>query len=470
MTVEHVPMVVVTCRGSDSTRAENKSGGRGVAERERRIRRDDLKRQSRSLFDHMSAARLAVVCFTAAVSQGDGIVQDVNPRTVLSARWIWIFQEVGLEPNSIVSFDLHNSLPSNDTFLLLMSRQQIDMGGPWSHGKDVVPDDSNSYFISTWRTNFDTHVKASFQLRATHTDGYYLAISNTRSSTMSLEGSVKLLGPGGEQLTVDYRHKDTVALASFFIFVSSSVLFLIVVGRTPRRASTPIHVLIALVIFLLGLTALLEWHNLVEVSTYGTKTLLGSAITQFVALIQNISELMMLLMIAFGWRILRQQLNPAEVRFAVGICGFTLYLGTFELACSSEATCNNYHLSRDILQSICYLVVIVAMNLNLQMMTQHLQASPASIETGNVYIKFRAYRTFRWIVLAFVLIPTFEITVQTSVLPRDAPWMQVALHYLTRWILYGVIACYFRPHPKPLGVFELTRGVLSDDGETMGDE
>jgi hypothetical protein len=287
---------------------------------------------------------------------------------------------------------------------------------------------------------------------------------------LSLSGSIEILGPAGEQLPLDLRHVPNVDLVFSIIFFASGSLFMFVAGTASHRPSKPVHMIIALTTLLQGVTLLLEWNTLFHVKTHGKESLLGSVVTQCVGLIHGISELMMLILIAFGWRLLRQHLNPTEVRFVIGTFAFSLYLGVFEVAGTSAAACNNYKLSRYILQVLCYIMVIIAMNVNLHMMRQQLEASPASIETGNIYIKFRAYSAFRWVVLAFVLVPTFKIAIISCVSPWDAMWAYVWLRNLSTLILYWVIALYFRPRPKPLRIFELARDAWSEDGEVEGTE
>merc|ERR1740138_396356 len=119
--------------------------------------------------------------------------------------------------------------------------------------------------------------------------------------------------------------------------------------------------------------------------------------------VQTILELMMFLLISLGWKFLRPSLNVTEVRFAVGISVISFYLGVFEVACKTNQTCSGYKLSRYILHSLCYLVVIVAMNFNLQMVLHQISDAPANLEAGKLYQKRLAYLVFRWIFLIFIL-------------------------------------------------------------------
>merc|ERR1719324_330222 len=159
--------------------------------------------------------------------------------------------------------------------------------------------------------------------------------------------------------------------------------------------------------------------------------------------VQTILELMMFLLISLGWKFLRNSLNVTEVRFAVGISVISFYLGVFEVACTTVSTCSGYKLSRYILHSLCYLVVLVAMNFNLQMVQAQIADAPASMEAGKLYWKHRAYRVFRWIFLVFIIAPTVELFLKVSMMPWDAIWAYTLLQNLRTWSIYLCVLVSF---------------------------
>lgn len=219
------------------------------------------------------------------------------------------------------------------------------------------------------------------------------------------------------------------------------------------------------VIFLKSFELLLRWADRMEVSRSGKDSTIGDISWQLVEKVQTILELMMFLLISLGWKFLRSTLNVTEVRFAVGISVISFYLGVFEIACTTDTTCSGYQLSRYILHSLCCLVVIVATNFNLQMIYAQLADAPATVESGRMYGKLRAYRAFRWVFIAFIIAPTAEVLFRVSLMPWDSLWVFVLLQQLERWVIYACVLFYFRPNPNPLRVFELTRDAIESDVE-----
>merc|ERR1712039_933009 len=225
---------------------------------------------------------------------------------------------------------------------------------------------------------------------------------------------------------------------------------------------------IAAALLLKGCVLILWWFDCLQVSRTGSNSTLGQVGWQLLDKVQTILELMMFLLIALGWKFLRPSLNLTEVRFALGISVISFYLGVFEVACTTQSTCSGYQLSRYILHSLCYLVVIVAMNFNLQMVYAQIAEAPASLDSGKLYRKHQAYKVFRWIFLAFIIAPTVELFLKVTVMPWDALWLFVLVQQLRTWAIYMSIILAFAslPHPSPLRVFELTRDPGGSDEES----
>jgi len=230
------------------------------------------------------------------------------------------------------------------------------------------------------------------------------------------------------------------------------------------------HLVMSTVLLLKGIVLLLWWCDCMQVSQTGSSTMIAKIGWQLLDKVQTILELMMFLLIALGWKFLRGTLNITEVRFAVAISAISFYLGVFEVACTTVSTCSGYQLSRYILHSLCYLVIIVAMNFNKQMIYAQITDAPASLESGKLYRKHQAYELFRWIFLMFIIAPTVELFLKVTVMPWDAVWLYILIQQLRTWTIYMCVAITFRPDPLPLRVFELTRDAGSDEeAEVDGD-
>jgi len=393
------------------------------------------------------------------------------PETV----WTWLFYDFGLAPLADIEVDLTNDLPANNTYVMMLTHAQ------WIAWNDLDPFTLltpagqpsgvlNSHLISYWRRDFFSSATGRFKVEAPRKDRYHLGILNAQKHSMRLTGTLSLVNPGGQQLPLQQVRVPEVLLLTSTIFLLSGACYGVLMLTTWRKP-TAMHLVILAAVNLKGLVLLLQWADRSQVARTGSNSVLSDISWQLLDKVQTIVELMMFLLIALGWKFLRATLNITEIRVAVGISVVSFYLGVFEVACNTASTCNGYQLSRYILHSLCYLVVIVAMNFNLQMVHAQIADAPASLEAGKLYRKRRSYHIFRWIFLAFIIAPTVELFLTVSVLPWDAVWVTLLLQQARTWVIYTCVTVAFRPDPPPLRVFELTvRTGDSDDEEPPGDQ
>eukprot|EP00747_Dinoflagellata_sp_TGD_P025717 gnl/TRDRNA2_/TRDRNA2_131440_c0_seq2.p1 gnl/TRDRNA2_/TRDRNA2_131440_c0~~gnl/TRDRNA2_/TRDRNA2_131440_c0_seq2.p1 ORF type:complete len:444 (+),score=78.46 gnl/TRDRNA2_/TRDRNA2_131440_c0_seq2:138-1469(+) len=386
--------------------------------------------------------------------------------------WTFLAYDIGLAPGAIVQIDLVSLRPVNNTYVVLLTHAQMSQ---WHQSDPTqLPSTSSvsiagsysSYMTSFWRQDLYDRVHATFRIDAPSKERYHLGVLNAEQQLMKVEGSFSLVNPDDQQLPLQQEQVPAVLLTmTALIFGSSSVLIFLLL-TVWRRGRTALHLVIVSVLLLRGVVLLLHCMDLMHVSRTGLNSVIGDDVWQLLDKVQNIAELMMFLLIALGWRFLRRDLNPTEMRFAVGISVVSFYLGVFEVACTTASTCSGYHLGRYIIHTLCYLVVIVAMNFNLQMVLADIAGAPASMDAGKLYRKHCAYNHFRWIFLAFIVSPVVELFLKVSVMPWDVVWVYVLLKELFCWAIYMGVAIAFRPEPTPLRVFELT--VRNDNEDEAG--
>lgn len=383
--------------------------------------------------------------------------------------WTFLVYDVGLAPGARVTLDLYNHAPVNSTYVMLLTHSQWLQWHQWHQvflpRLDGAPPVPSSYLASSWRKGLYDHLQVGFQVKAARRDRFHVLVLNVQQQPIQLEGNWSLVNPHGQELPLQEEHVPGVLIAMSGIFGGScGILLVLLVGRW-RQGRSAIHFLMVSVLFFKSLVLLLQWCDRMLIVHSGKETVVSSVGYQLLDKVQTILELMMFLLISLGWKFLRNSLNITEVRFALGISVISFYLGVFEVACTTVSTCSGYKLSRYILHSLCYLVVIVAMNFNLQMVQAQIADAPASFEAGKLYWKHSAYRVFRWIFLVFIIAPTVELFLKVSMMPWDAIWMYYLLQQLRTWVIYICVIVAFRPNPSPLRVFELT--VRDDMDEDM---
>ncbi|EEQ97906.1 dual specificity protein phosphatase, putative [Perkinsus marinus ATCC 50983] len=223
-----------------------------------------------------------------------------------------------------------------------------------------------------------------------------------------------------------------------------------------RRYYTLLHVFHLSVLLWMSLYFSLWYRSLKEQDVTGNpNTLTARWLPQLSQKIYDILELMMYLLTALGWQTSRPRLNRTEVRFAGVISTVSMYLGFFEITCTSEQVCAGYRLSRLILHSLAYLCIIVAVNFHLAVINNQIREAGISLDTGRMYQRFYAYSAFRVAFLLFIIQPTVMLFIQMSVFSWYEEWAVTLIYWLIKWLLLLAVAWSFKPRPKNLKLFNI---------------
>lgn len=389
----------------------------------------------------------------------------------------FLVYDYGLAPGAAVEIDLKCDPPRDSTYLMMLTRGQWNqwrrqdppsLFGPAGGMFGLNPVDG--FLVSYWRTDISNHTTVSFTMGAPENDRYYLGVFNARLQDLRLSGTVRFVNPGGEELPVEFVHLPVVLITSATLFLlSGAALLLALLVGSWRRGRTAIHFVICAVVLAKALVAFLKWRSRHRVSEAGQDTLLGEVTWQLLDKAQETLEISMFLLVALGWKVVRARLDMAEVRFVAAAALLSLYLGACEVACVTDASCSSYKLGRYTLHTICSLVIVMATNLNLQVLHAQLSDGPASLEVGTMYARLRAFAVFRWAFLAFISAPTFELFLRVTAMPWDALWAYHAIQSARTLAIYLAVAFFFRP-AKPLGAIELVSSADRDDDSDTNDD
>jgi len=427
----------------------------------------------------LTGAALCCLLLGSSLPYGTEAIHKEYDSKNFGALWTFLEYDVGLDPGAVVDIDLHSNELAPNVFVMILTHQQwvdwrriepttLPKSGPDSIGG------LNSYLVSYWRAPLFSDLKVHLTISAPGKDRYHVGILNSQERPLELSGHVQMVNPGGREMPLQEEFIPRVLTGTSLLFCGTCACYLgYMMVCMRKRDRTTMHYVMASAVCLKGIVLLSWLGDCLVVAKYGASSPWLQVGWQLLEKVQTILELMMFLLTALGWKFLRAELNRTEVKFACGISLISLYLGVFEVACTTQSTCGSYQLSRYILHSLCYLVVIVAMNFNMQVVYQQIADAPASMESGKLYQKYFAYKGFGYIFLAFIIAPTVELFLKVTAMPWDAHWLYVLIQQLRTWAIYMAIILRFTPlpHPQSLRVFELTQNVSNsdDDEDAQGD-
>lgn len=385
-----------------------------------------------------------------------------------------LFSGVGLAPNATVQIRLEARGPqgegvaSPNAFAVLLNEEQLEDILPWL-GNAGAQQPQSLYFPSAWRASLATPFNGSHQVVAEEAARYWLGVLQvTPKSAQGLVGEVSYSNPGGDQLPVQQRGVPSVLLFwACAFFCSAFALSLMVVLR--RRGRSRLHLVVLFALLSKSCVLLLIRSDVVALSITGRTSIGRQVVWQLLKQVQLVAEVMMFYLIGLGYKVVRSQLRPSEQAFGATVVCVSLCLGGFEVACSTIMTCHvqSYLLAQYTLHSMCFLVVIVAVNFNIFTLQRQISEALAAPETGALYAKHRAYCWFRGFFLYKVIIPSVTNFMTLHVISWSSLWVVVFVREGSLWVIYTALLWLFRPGQKSLKVFDLA---IVDSSESEVDE
>lgn len=169
-----------------------------------------------------------------------------------------------------------------------------------------------------------------------------------------------------------------------------------------------------------------------------------------------LTQLLLLLLIALGWKTNREHLSSREARFVLMV--FVLYAGVCvaQSACEAssvlvfERLCQSANLFEYVMQSLILLAIIVAINLNVTASRAVLNAYPWSSLVPLQMKGLASFNLFRLAFLAYLLLPTFLMAMRVMLISWPYSWVDPLLRHSFLIALYVAIALAFAPTDKEL--------------------
>jgi len=355
--------------------------------------------------------------------------------------------DVGLAPGAVLGVNITNALPSNGTVLVVLSRQQwrewllnqltplpVNSLGPDNHTDHAY----SSYLVTNWRQPLVSRLVAKYTLRATKPDRYYIGVLNVHREVLLIAGTISYENPGGQQLPLQLVHLPDLLWVSSLAFAALMLAAILLLSL--RRDASLLHALLCGCVGLKSIDLLLHWKYFYVLSRDGISPLWRKQTWQFVSKLHEVFQIGLLLVTALGWRMLRPRLTSIEIRFAMLAISLALLLAALQVGSeSAESDVNpvSFRLLFYIVKVMCYLVIIFAMNFNLQVINVHLAESPVTAAVAVFYRKQEAFMSLRRIFLALVFRPSVLLWLQLSVLNKaETEWLVPAINEVWGWCIY----------------------------------
>lgn len=171
-----------------------------------------------------------------------------------------------------------------------------------------------------------------------------------------------------------------------------------------------------------------------------------------------LTQLLLLLLIALGWKTNREQLTSKETRMVLMV--FVIYAVVCIGQSSCEASpggngllgrlCQSFNLTEYVLQSLILLAIIVAINMNITASRAMLNAYPWSSLVPLQMKGLASFNFFRLAFLIYLLFPTLLVVIRVMLVSWPYSWIDPLLRHALLIALYVAIALAFAPTDKEL--------------------
>jgi len=411
-----------------------------------------------------------VIAFGGHLTTG---LRELQETGALDSIFVVLVWDIGLEPGATVSLKLTNRVPSNGTVAVILTRSQWDA---WtSKGIKIIPGPSHSYssyLVSHWRSPFRETLVEELRIVAPAPERYTIGVLNVHRHVMMLTADITYTNPGGNPLPYQLAHTPQFLWCATVAFVALMLVIVLLLMLAWPRSTSLLHGILVGCLWLKSSTLALKWRYFDLLLKEGQAPSWRLQIWQMGDKLHTICKILLLLMTALGWRVLRQRLAMMELRFTVLALLSALTLAILQVFGNfSTEPIMSLTLFFYIVRVVCYLVIIFAMNFNLQLIALHLVESPVTPTVALLYQKQQVYAQFRLIFLAIVFQPSVLMWLQVSVLNAEGTqWAAHALYEASAWIIYAALFATLRPGPMRPHLLRLMRTVTAAGESAAGED
>lgn len=381
-------------------------------------------------------------------------------QSTVQVAWPWtpLTPEMLYVPGTRLRVNVSAHLPNENLAVAMLTAQQRSR---IQHDMD----DRQGYPMSLWRATLAEPVVATFQTWSQEPVQIGILQNWPTFPPMVVTGAVSFESDGSCHLPPELQVSNLV-LSFVFVACCASMLMLLVYTLLFKHCRSRLHLAFLGCFLLKFFTLLLQLVDLIHADVTGYPSIFREISSAVLKHVQDICIMGLFFLIGVGWRITRQHLRSSEWIFALVAMAIGLLLRMMGFLCALLAACNpvRYKLTVFTVNALCSLVIIVATNFNIFVLTRQLQESHVSSEASWIYAKFYAYMRFRICYLYYIMLGVMS---DAAMRVFREPIVQ-ATKQVAEWLLLTMILWIWRPgYMEEYKVFDLAcaSDVPSSDSE-----
>lgn len=326
----------------------------------------------------------------------------------------------------------------DNLYLVLFSRSQWELYLSTSPLSKVQPSRNKRGFV--YYSNMISSLRipltkvgdtVSFGFEATEPNRYVLVLFNTDQRKLSLEGYIRFINPKGLHLTVEMVYHHDVLKFWTSVFVSASVLSLFYLFAIRNFRPKSVNYMLALNFFFYSTFLFLDMMLLNSVQEKGHYPKYLWALAHLLKRFHEIYILLLLVLIALGWKIIRESLSVVESQLITSISVVSVLMGFVEVLISG------FDVSRYLVHAIACICILVATNFNIVIINSRISDEGLSPYAGSAYSHVKKFNNFRIIFFTYILKPAIFSSIRFICLQPSINQMAIWDEHLNLFLGIG---------------------------------
>eukprot|EP00762_Andalucia_godoyi_P003950 ANDGO_05733.mRNA.1 hypothetical protein GUITHDRAFT_100409 len=297
------------------------------------------------------------------------------------------------------------------------------------------------------------------------------------SSGVYVKGTLTLLNPNGQHLSLEDIPMLPVSLLYFFAYLTMFVLFTVYSIGFFRPYMLRIHWFLCGAFAFKCLELIVTFSVYLTLSEKGKVSLFEDAVERLFRVCSDCLFSLMLFLISTGWSITRQTLHEREKRLCIvsfGLYAFFRFLYAMcaagqprlsphnsNIATSASQSpsssvpddavplCSGYVLAYSVISFLITFGIIVSMNANIERLrSMYMESAAWRNVQRQLRHRLHKFRAFRWAFLVYLVLPIILVFIEFAFLTWRQDWLVLALREGLLLFLFAFVGLYFRPDPK----------------------
>ena len=293
------------------------------------------------------------------------------------------------------------------------------------------------------RYNYTVKFTDQYTLLIVQCADTYRAVANTTIFDFSVTTSA--VNPGDNYLPIE----DIPLPRIYFILMCGTALILCLWKMEMiinRQHISSLHTMIAIPLMIRVIAMLVNSIYYLKLNEYGKVDLMTAIGNVFLSKFVMMLQLLLLFLVGLGWKVTRADITAREKRLIVLSFGFYFLFILLASSCGDDQeNCAPYELAEYVVHSLLLLAVIVAINFNLTHLRSSLNEYSWSFMAPLYYRNLKQYQLFRWLFLAFLLLPTFILLIELLILGWEYSWLTIFTSEVSYLSIYLILAVQFLP-------------------------